>query len=82
MLRSSHTVPSVMNGLCSWLDSSGYHFRIDGLNGTGTYAIQFNLRGKFSLYFKKQMKSVFEYFNVQNAEAEMTYNTVILKINV
>ncbi|MDP9016420.1 MAG: hypothetical protein M3M87_06665 [Thermoproteota archaeon] len=57
-------------------------FRIDSLNGTDTYVIQFDLGRKFSLYVKTLMKSVFEHFNVQNAEAEMTDNTVILKINV
>ena len=82
MLRSSHTFSSFMDGLCFWLDSSGYRFRIDSLNGTDTYVIQFDLGRKFSLYFKTLMKSVFEHFNVQNAEAEMTDNTVILKINV
>jgi hypothetical protein len=82
MLRSSHTFSSFMDGLCSWLDASGYHFRIDRFNGMDTYVIQFDLGRKYSLYFKTQMKSVFEHFNVQNAEAEMTDNTVILKINV
>ncbi len=82
MLRSAHTFLSFMDGLRSWLDSSGHHFRIDSSDGTDTYVIQFDLGRKFSLYFKTQMKLVFEHFNVQNAEAEMTDNTVILRINV
>jgi hypothetical protein len=82
MLRSSHTFSSFMDGLRYWLDSSGYQFRIDRSNGTDTYVIQFDLGRKFSLYFKTQMELVFEHFNVQNAEAEMTDNSVILRINV
>jgi hypothetical protein len=35
---------------------------------------------KWSLYFKTQMKLVFEQYNIKNAEAEMTDNTVIIRI--
>ncbi len=81
MLRAAHTFLSFMDGLCSWLDSSGSHFRIDSFDGTDTYVIQFDLVRKFSLYFKKQIKLVFKHIDVQNAEAEMTDNTAMPKIN-
>ena len=39
MLRSENTFSSFMDGLCSWLDASGYNYRIDG---------SVHLRNKFS----------------------------------
>ncbi|MBA3978794.1 MAG: hypothetical protein H0X50_11495 [Nitrosopumilus sp.] len=82
MLRAANTFTAFMDALCSWLDSSGYHFRIDRCNGVETYVIQFDLGRKWSLFFKTQMKFVFEQFNVHDAEAKMTDNTVILEIRV
>jgi hypothetical protein len=46
------------------------------------YVIQFDLGKNFSLYFKTQMQLVFRQFDLKNAEAEMTDNTVILKIAI
>ncbi len=82
MLRTSNTFSSFMSGLRSWLDSSGYNFRYDISNGMGIYVIQFDLGKNFSLYFKTQMQLVFRQFNLKNAEAEMTDNTVILKLTI
>jgi hypothetical protein len=70
-----------MNGLCSWLDSSGYDFRIDSFDGMDIYVIQFDMGRKWSLYFKTQMQIAFEQFSIKDAKAEMTDNTIILKIN-
>lgn len=81
MLRTSNSFSSFMSGLRSWLDSSGYNFRYDISNGMDIYVIQFDLGRNFSLYFKTQMHVVFRQFNLKNAEAEMTDNTVILKIS-
>ncbi len=81
MLRTANTFSSFMNGLCSWLDSSGYDFRIDNFDGMDIYVIQFDMGRKWSLYFKTQMQIAFEQFSIKDAKAEMTDNTVILKIN-
>jgi hypothetical protein len=69
-----------MEGLCSWLELSGYRYRVDTLNGADTYVIQFDMGRKWSLYFKTQMELVFEQYDIQNAEAEMTDNAVIIRI--
>ena len=82
MIRSANTFTSFMDGLRHWLDSSGYHFRVDSFNSTDTYVIQFDLGRKWSLFFMTQMKLVFKQFGIEDAEAEMTDNTVILRINV
>ena len=82
MLGTSNTFSSFMSGLRSWLDSSGYNFRYDKSNGMDIYVIQFDLGKNFSLYFKTQMQLVFRQFDLKNAEAEMTDNTVILKIAI
>lgn len=81
MLRTANTFSSFMNGLCAWLESSRYDFRIDSFDGMDTYVIQFDMGRKWSLYFKTQMQIAFEQFNIKDAKAEMTDNTVILKIN-
>jgi hypothetical protein len=80
MLRSEYTFSAFMDGLCSWLEISGYRFRFDSFNDVDTYVIQFDMGRKWSLYFKTQMQIVFEQFNIKNAESEMTDNTVMLKI--
>ncbi len=81
MLRTANTFSSFMNGMCAWLDSSGYDFRIDNFEGMDIYVIQFDLGRKWSLYFKTQMQIAFEQFNLKDAKAEMTDNTVILRVN-
>jgi hypothetical protein len=80
MLRSENTFSSFMDGLCSWLDASGYNYRIDTINNTDTYIIQFDMGRNWSFYFKTQMQLVLEYYNIKNAETKMTDNTVILNI--
>ena len=80
MLRSENTFSSFMDGLCSWLDASGYNYRIDTINNTDTYIIQFDMGRNWSLYFKTQMQLIFEHYNIKNAETKMTDNTVILNI--
>jgi hypothetical protein len=80
MLKSESTFSSFMEGLCSWLELSGYRYRVDTLNGADTYVIQFDMGRKWSLYFKTQMELVFEQYDIQNAEAEMTDNAVIIRI--
>lgn len=82
MLKTSNNFTSYMHGLRSWLESSGYNFRYDRFNGMDIYVIQFDLGRQFSLYFKHQMQLAFGQFKIKNAEAEMTDNTVILKIGV
>jgi len=80
MLRPENTFSSFMDGLCSWLDASGYNYRIDTVDDINTYIIQFDMGRNWSLYFKTQMQLVFEYYNIKNAETKMTDNTVILNI--
>lgn len=82
MLRSENTFITFMNEVCAWLDSSGYDFRIDSFNGMDTYVIQFDMGRKWSLYFKTLMQMAYIYYNIKNAVAEVTDNTVILKIDV
>jgi hypothetical protein len=81
MLRSENILSSFMDALFSWLDASGYNYRIDRVyDNVDTYIIQFDLGRNWSLYFKTQMQLVFEYYNIKNAEAKMTDNTVIIQI--
>ena len=69
-----------MDALFSWLDASGYNYRIDETNDKDTYIIQFDMGRNWSLFFKTQMQFVFEYYNIKNAEVKMTDNTVIIKL--
>ena len=50
MLRSEYTFSSFMDGLCSWLELAGYHFRFDSLNGIDTFVIPCDRGRKWSLY--------------------------------
>jgi hypothetical protein len=80
MLRSESNIESFMDSLCSWLEASGYHYRFDNFDDFNVYVIQFDMGRKWSLYFKTQMRFVFDYYNTKNAEVDMTNNTVVLKI--
>ena len=80
MLRSENNIASFMDSLCSWLEASGYHYRFDNFGDFNIYVIQFDMGRKWSLYFKSQMQFVFEHYNIENTEVEMTNNTVVLKI--
>ena len=82
MLRNENTFASFMDALCPWLDASGFTYRLESNNDDNTdlYKIQFDMGKKWSLHFKTRMQFVFEHYNIKNAEAEMTNNTVILKI--
>ena len=80
MLRSENNITSFMDSLCSWLEASGYNYRFDSIGDINIYVIQFDMGRKWSLYFRTQMLFVFEHYNIENADSEMTNNTVILKI--
>jgi len=82
MLRNENTFASFMDGLCPWLDASGFTYRLESNDDdkTDLYKIQFDMGKKWSLHFKTRMQFVFEHYNIKNAEAEMANNTVILKI--
>ena len=79
MLRSENTFSSFMDGLCSWLDASGYNYRIDTVNDIDTYIIQFDMGKNWSLFFKTYMHYVLEYYHIIDSECDLTENTVIIK---
>jgi hypothetical protein len=80
MLRSENTFSSFMDGLCSWLDASGYNYRIDTVDDIDTYIIQFDMGRNWSLYFKTYMQLELEYYHITDSQSEMVYNSVIIKI--
>jgi predicted DNA-binding ribbon-helix-helix protein len=80
MLRDENSFPCYLDALCFWLDESGFNYRIKRDGDVDTYRIYFDMGRKWSLYFKTQMEIVFENYKVNDAEAKMTDNAVILKI--
>jgi hypothetical protein len=80
MLRPENTFSSFMDGLCSWLDASGYNYRIDTVDDIDTYIIQFDMGRNWSLYFKTYMQLELEYYHITDSQSEMVYNSVIIKI--
>ena len=80
MLRTENTFSSFINGLCSWLDASGYNYRIDNDDDAEVYIIQFDMGRNWSLYFKTQMDLAFVHYKTTDSQCEMTDNIVVIKI--
>ena len=80
MLNFENTFSSYMDGILTWLEVSGFRYKYNNVNNSSILVIQFDLGRNWSLFFKTHMQLVLEYFNIHDAQCEMTDNTVIIKI--
>jgi hypothetical protein len=80
MLRIKTTMSSFMDEYCTWLNASGFNYRLDKIDDLDVYVIQFDMGRKWSLYTKIAMQFVFEHYGERNAQCEMNNNLVIIKI--
>ena len=81
MLRTESSFSLLMDKFCNWLDISGFPYRLDSLDGTHTYVIQFDMGRNWSLHIKTCMQIIFERYGMKNAQCEMTDNAIMIKYN-
>ena len=80
MLRREHDLSCFIDGLCTWLEVSGFGYRHDNSNNVETYKIRFDLGRKWSIFFGKYLQYAFEDLKVKNVEFEITDNMVMFRI--
>ena len=80
MLGRDYTLLSFMDAVCSWCEASGFPYRYDKTNDADIYTIRFDLGEKWPIFFGKFVQAIAEHFELKNLEAEVTNNTVIVKI--
>jgi len=71
-----------INGLCRWLDVSGFPYIHDKTDSIDIITIRFDMGEKWSIFFGKVHEILFRDFKVKNSRVEVTGNTVTLSIQM
>ena len=81
MIMQECTLLNYIDGLCRWLEMSGFPYRHDNdkTNNADIYTIRFDMGRKYSVFFGKFVQHIGEHFEIKNSEIEVTNNTVIFK---
>jgi hypothetical protein len=85
LLRKEYTLSSFLDTIESWLRVSGFPYRRDeGItdNRTYTFIIQHDMGKRWSMYFDRLFKYVFEDLNLRKYSFDNTDNSVTFKIQV
>jgi hypothetical protein len=80
MVGLEDTFSSYIEGLCRWLEESGFPYRHDETNNADIYTIRFNMGARYSVFFGKFIQLIAEHFELKNSKLEVTNNTVMFKI--
>ena len=85
LLRKEYTLSSFLDTIESWLRVSGFPYRRDEDitdNHTHTFVIQHDMGKRWSMYFDRLFKYVFEELNLRKYSFDNTDNSVTFKIQV
>ena len=84
LLRKEYTLSSFLDTIESWLRVSGFPYRRDEDkdNHTYTFVIQHDMGKRWSVYFDRLFKYVFEDLNLRKYSFDNTDNSVTFKIQV
>ena len=86
LLRKEYTLSSFLDTIESWLRVSGFPYRRDeediGDNRTHTFVIQHDMGKRWSMYFDRLFKYVFEDLKLRKYSFDNTDNSVTFKIQV
>ena len=85
LLRKEYTLSSFLDTIESWLRVSGFPYRRDEEitdNRTYTFIIQHDMGKRWSMYFDRLFKYVFEDLNLRKYSFDNTDNSVTFKIQV
>jgi hypothetical protein len=80
MVGLEDTISSYIEGLCRWLEMSGFPYRHDESNNADIYTIRFDMGTRYSIFFGKYIQLIAEHFELENSKLEVTNNTVMFKI--
>jgi hypothetical protein len=81
MLSGEYSISSFLNNVESWMSASDIHYRHEVYDNVHTYIIQHEMGKRWSYFFEKFFKTVFNDMKLKSAEVKTTYNTIILKVN-
>ena len=86
LLRKEYTLCSVLDTIESWLRASGFSYRRDGTdavdNGIQTFVIQHDMGKRWSMYFERLFKYIFENLKLEKYSFDTTDNSIAFKIQV
>ena len=85
LLRKEYTLSSFLDTIESWLRVSGFPYRRDEDitdNHTHTFVIQHDMGKRWSMYFDRLFKYVFEDLKLRKYSFDNTDNSVTFKIQV
>lgn len=83
LLRKEYTLLSFLDTIESWLRVSGFPYRRDSTdNRTLVFVIQHDMGKRWSLYFEKLFRYVFEDLKVRKCSFDNTDNSVAFKIQM
>jgi hypothetical protein len=90
--RREYTLSSFLDTIESWLRVSGFPYRRDGTDDDGddyiaskriqTFIIQHDMGKRWSVYFERLFKYVFEDLNLRKYTIDTTDNSIAFKIQV
>jgi hypothetical protein len=88
LLRKVFTLSSFLDTIESWLRVSGFPYRRDEEdssstdNGTQTFVIQHDMGKRWSMYFEKLFRYVFEDLKLRKCSFDNTDNSIAFKIQM
>ena len=86
LLRKEYSLSSFLDTIESWLRVSGFPYRRDSDynrdNQMQTFVIQHDMGKRWSLYFERLFKYVFEDLNLKKYTIDKTDNSLTFKIGI
>jgi hypothetical protein len=85
LLRKEYSLPAFLDMIESWLRVSGFPYRRDR-SGTDesieSFIIEHDMGNRWSLYFEKLFRNIFEDFDKKKAIFQTTDNTIAFKVDL
>lgn len=85
LLRKEYSLPAFLDMMESWLRVSGFPYRRDRI-GTDesieSFIIEHDMGNRWSVYFEKLFRHIFEDFDKKKAVFQVTDNTITFKVDL
>jgi hypothetical protein len=83
LLKQEYTLSSFLDTIESWIRVSGFPYRRDSIDdGTQAFVIQHDMGKRWSVYFEKLFRYVFEDFKLREYSFDNTDNSIAFKIHM
>lgn len=80
LVKNEYTLSAFLDMIESWLRASGFGYRRDVIDGVQTFVIQHDMGKRWSIYFEKLIKYVFEDLSEKTPTFTITDNSVAFRI--